>query len=329
MKTHVLIAVLFGVLSTITAQKTTSLFNSPYKTDGDTVYARVDFDGKIINLYGAPFIRKSWPENKKYHENLFDGISGNLIRDAYYSDETLKENDGLWLTYYANGMMKDSGLYVNNKRQGKFMGWYEDGMERLNEQFKNGYPTDTCLHFFKEGQLASLSITDSFGNGMAQVYYPSGKVKMIGRLHEGKREESWLLKREDGSKLMQLNYLQDSITMTQCFNETGNAIIEGNCIFEQPAKFPGGNKNWSVFLSRNLKYPNAAVDGNIEEIVRVQFVIAKDGSISEVEALGKPNKWLADEAIRLIKKSPKWEPAIQYNQPVIYRHIQPITFRLR
>ncbi len=329
MKSPLLIACILFLVSLLHAQKSNNPLYSPYKIEKDTVYARVDHEGNIINLNGVQYIRKSWPEKDKWHENLYNATDGWLVRDAFYRGETLKEKDGICLTFYGNGMLKDSGLYVNNKRQGKFMGWFEDGMERLNEQYKNGYPTDTCLQFFEEGALAAFSITDDFGNGMAQVYYPSGKVKMIGRLREGKREDDWVLKREDGTKQMQINYLQDSITLTQCFNETGSAVLSGDCIYEKPASFPGGIRGWSTYLSKNLKYPNAAIDKNIEAIVRVQFIVGKDGSVTEVEALGNPDKLLADEAIRLIKKSPKWEPAIQYNKAVIYRHIQGITFRLK
>jgi len=329
MKFPFLIALLFLVATPLLAQKKSSIYNSPYKTEKDTLYARVDQNGAIINLNGAQYIRKWWPEKGLWHENLYNAESGVMVRDALYKDDALSEMNGIWMTFHPNGMMQDSGNFVDNKREGVFLGWHENGQERINARYKKGHPADSCFRFFEDGQLAELSITDDWGNGIAQEYYPTGKIRLVGKLREGKREDLWILKREDGTRLMQLAYLQDSITGTQCFNETGTEAMAGTCIYEKPAAFPGGLRAWSLYMSKNLRYPSKAVDNNIEAIVLVQFIIDKEGKVSEVQALGNADKLLADEAVKLIRKSPKWEPAVQLNKTVIYRHIQAITFRLK
>jgi periplasmic protein TonB len=81
-------------------------------------------------------------------------------------------------------------------------------------------------------------------------------------------------------------------------------------------------------LERSLNYPEEAQRNNISGTVKVKFHVAKDGSLSDFEIVASPDKSLSQEVIRLMKKSPKWEPAIQLNSPVIYRHIQSITFNL-
>lgn len=97
---------------------------------------------------------------------------------------------------------------------------------------------------------------------------------------------------------------------------------------ENPADFPGGISGWTRFLERNLTYPQSAIDNEIQGVVKLQFIIDRDGSISNIEALNDPGYGLAEEAIRIIKKSPKWIPAEQNGRKVIYRTIQSITFRL-
>ena len=62
--------------------------------------------------------------------------------------------------------------------------------------------------------------------------------------------------------------------------------------------------------------------------MRVQFIVDKEGNISDVQALNDPGEGLAGEAVRIIKKGPKWKPAEQNGRKVIYRNIQSITFRL-
>jgi protein TonB len=97
---------------------------------------------------------------------------------------------------------------------------------------------------------------------------------------------------------------------------------------ENPAEFPGGTGEWARYLQKNLRYPDGAIDNGTQGVVRVQFIVDKEGNISEVQSLNDPGDGLAEEAVRIIKKGPKWKPAEQNGRKVIYRHIQAVTFRL-
>jgi protein TonB len=97
---------------------------------------------------------------------------------------------------------------------------------------------------------------------------------------------------------------------------------------ENPAEFPGGQGEWTRYLQKNLRYPDGAIDNGTQGVVRVQFIVDREGNISEVQSLNDPGDGLAEEAVRIIKKGPKWKPAEQNGRKVIYRHIQAITFRL-
>ena len=91
------------------------------------------------------------------------------------------------------------------------------------------------------------------------------------------------------------------------------------------AKFPG---DWSKYLTRNLNSQVPADNGAPpgRNTVTVSFLVAKDGNISEVKALNDPGYGCGDEAVRVIKKGPKWQPAIQNGRNVIYRQKQNIVF---
>lgn len=97
---------------------------------------------------------------------------------------------------------------------------------------------------------------------------------------------------------------------------------------ENPAEFPGGPDAWRRYLERNLQYPESAQENGTQGVVKVQFIVDREGNISEVQALNDPGDGLAEEAVRIIKKGPKWKPAEQNGRKVIYRHIQAITFKL-
>ncbi len=97
---------------------------------------------------------------------------------------------------------------------------------------------------------------------------------------------------------------------------------------EYPAEFPGGQSEWLRYLQKNLLYPEEAIEVGVQGMVRVQFIVDKEGNISDVKALNDPGEGLAEEAVHIIKRGPKWKPAEQNGRKVIYRHIQTITFTL-
>ncbi len=116
---------------------------------------------------------------------------------------------------------------------------------------------------------------------------------------------------------------------------TGQAELPGK--YEEPeflsivqieAKFPGGLGAWQKYLERNLNInvpvDNGAAAGNYAVVV--SFVVDKDGNISDVQALNDPGFGTAQEAIRVIKKSKQWTPALQNGRNVTYRQKQSITF---
>jgi protein TonB len=77
-------------------------------------------------------------------------------------------------------------------------------------------------------------------------------------------------------------------------------------------------------LNRDLPVENGAPAGRYP--VTVSFVVARDGSISDVKAENDPGYGTAAEAVRVIQKGPNWIPAEQNGKKVIYRHRQTISF---
>ena len=101
---------------------------------------------------------------------------------------------------------------------------------------------------------------------------------------------------------------------------------------EKEARFPGGLAAWKRYLERNLRSSIAtdagAPVGNHK--VTVQFVVDKQGNISNVQAIDVPKACTecGAEAVRVIQKGPAWEPAIQNDRKVAYQAVQIITFQV-
>ena len=97
---------------------------------------------------------------------------------------------------------------------------------------------------------------------------------------------------------------------------------------EIESEFPGGPHAWLEFLNSHMKYPKKAVKKEIQGTVVLQFIVEKDGSLSSITALtGDPI--LQEAALKVIKESPKWIPAVQDGRHVRSWKRQPIVFRLQ
>ena len=98
---------------------------------------------------------------------------------------------------------------------------------------------------------------------------------------------------------------------------------------EIESSFPGGMAAWSRFLNKNLHAPDEAASSGISEAtIVVQFIVDKEGNVTDVQAISGPDQGgLKEEAVRVIRKSGKWTPAIQNGRQVKSYKRQPIIFR--
>ena len=121
--------------------------------------------------------------------------------------------------------------------------------------------------------------------------------------------------------------------------DQGKQVIEEkkdddeNKIFEKveiEASYPGGDAAWKKYLERNLRGDVASENGAPagSYTVWVQFVVDKEGNVSDVKALTNHGYGMEDEAVRVIKKGPKWNPAQQNGRQVKAYRKQPITFQI-
>jgi protein TonB len=118
--------------------------------------------------------------------------------------------------------------------------------------------------------------------------------------------------------------------------DEGKQVVEApkedeNKIFEKvevEAEFPGGLPAWRRYLERNLnaQVPSDAGAPTGSYTVVVKFIVDKGGNISDVKALTSHGYGMEEEAVRAIKRGPKWTPAIQNGRNVNAYRQQPITF---
>ena len=125
---------------------------------------------------------------------------------------------------------------------------------------------------------------------------------------------------------------------------------------EQMPVFPGGDVKLMEFIAQNIKYPQQAIECGLQGRVIVQFIVGKDGSLSDVKALENPKESpmntvvvnanmpdkqrqdaeahnravqaLRDEAVRVVNAMPRWTPGKQNGKAVRVKYVIPVTYRL-
>ncbi|HIR95692.1 MAG TPA: energy transducer TonB, partial [Candidatus Coprenecus stercorigallinarum] len=78
-----------------------------------------------------------------------------------------------------------------------------------------------------------------------------------------------------------------------------------------------------------LRYPEIPLREGISGTVTVEFIVEKDGSVTNVRAVRGNDQYLEDEAVRVISVSPKWKPGLLGGQKVRVKYSVPVEFRLK
>jgi len=119
--------------------------------------------------------------------------------------------------------------------------------------------------------------------------------------------------------------------------KVGNADIKNvteavdNTVFtavEIQPEYPGGEAGLAKFLQKNIHYPAIAKENNITGKVYIQFVVERDGSLTDIKIVRDPGSGTGDEAVRVLKLSPHWKPGVQNGKPVRVQFTLPVNFSL-
>jgi periplasmic protein TonB len=100
-------------------------------------------------------------------------------------------------------------------------------------------------------------------------------------------------------------------------------------VVEQEASFPGGVEKLGEYLAKSIKYPQQARETGTKGRVMLTFVVERDGSITDIKVLRDIGSGCGEEAKRVVKEMPKWQPAKQRGKAVRQQFVLPVTFNLQ
>lgn len=99
-------------------------------------------------------------------------------------------------------------------------------------------------------------------------------------------------------------------------------------VVEDLPQFPGGAVEFMKWLTKNLKYPPSAQQRKVQGRVVAQFIVNKDGSISDLVLVEKVSPELDREALRVLRMMPKWTPGVMDAKPCRTKVCIPVVFKL-
>lgn len=251
--------------------------------------------------------------------------------------------------YYKNGKVK---LVTNSKTndinlqyEGGYIGYFPSGRKKSTGRFEKGNPIGHQIEYYpngkiyitknylRDGKVFFGDCRDSTGNALTEngngkwVQYNSDFTEVIaeGNVENGKEEGEWY-----GSVNTDVNFKtlfhQGDIINSDTFDKPGadSAFTK----VDVDPEFSGGREALLRFLGRSIRYPVDAIKGNIQGKVIISFVIEKDGALTNLKVFKGVDKSIDDEALRVMKLSPPWNPGLVSSKPVRVAYKVPISFAL-
>jgi periplasmic protein TonB len=219
---------------------------------------------------------------------------------------------------------------------------YLDSQWKSTEVYDSAYYFKIIAHNIDDTNRVSEKLYDKTGqilkelnfsnyrkkisDGRQLFWYGNGQIQKVLNYSNGELNGELLIYWNNGIIKRKENYEKNKLLNGDCFDSSGLKIDFFE--YEKLAKFPGGHSEMINFLINEIKYPQLARKNKTQGTVYIKFLIKKDGSISDIKILRSVSDELNFEALRVVSKMPKWEPAYQDNVPVETWFVLPIKFKL-
>lgn len=244
--------------------------------------------------------------------------------------------EGAFTSYYPSGSKRVTCFYKQNRLSGEFTEYYPNGVLYVVRDYDGDSPEGNVnsvgnMHLY---HFLIKTCNDSTGkpmvvNGNGRYIGFSPDFKHLfewGEIKNGERNGKW---NGHGSG-------KDSIAFEETYNNgvmtEGRSFRAGKTFtYTQRDSYPqfdGGEAAFARFLSSNIRYPSEAKKNNVQGRVYIQFVVERDGTLTDIKVVRAPSADLGQEALNIVGMSPKWIPGKQYGQPVRIQFTVPINFSL-
>lgn len=272
----------------------------------------------------------------KYYQVLKDTFDvGDTLKSFYCHNGSIRSAvrldskgrySGTLFYYRDNGGVSARITYKEGVPNGSARTWYPNGSIQSIEVYSPERPQmPVILHYWDSAGVQSITGGNGYCKCVISPFAPHPEVGE-GRLISGARDSLWSFFDLKGRKLYEEQYQKGEFVSGRSFSADGEIFPYEQV--ETVPTYPKGIPAFYDYLVRSLKYPTEAKKNNVEGRVFVEFTIQKDGSVANVKAIRGIGSGCDEEAVRIVRGSPKWIPGKQRGQPVNQKMVLPINFAL-
>lgn len=277
------------------------------KSQGYKFIYYLDVNFSSVQKAKAVIVGRAAEDNGLLKVECFGISNDQHLMTAHFKDSTLSTLQGIFKSYHPNGRVEKEGNYNNNNEEGIWQEWDSTGIKTDSTIYKNGLVyTEATFQQHKNGSLSYFTIKDS--------------------LQDTYKTTSW----DEHGVVNEEVFFKGEKGILKKYTTTG---IQTDSLFtreESEAIFPGGDAAWSLYLMQNLD-ADVPAKGKApvgKYAVIIKFIVRPDGSLADIKPETNIGYGMEKEALRIIRNSPKWIPAVQYGRKVNAYRRQPITFQL-
>lgn len=286
----------------------------------------LDKDLSSTSKEQAIIIGKAYESQGRLILDCFLKATGKKILSATVKDSSLSMLHGLYTSFYENMNIESTGNYEENEMEGAWQYWDKDGYLTDSVIYQKGVRIayGSYQYFFsRPSTVKELIFGDSLKNATYTCIY-----SFTDSLNNTFYEKQVSYKKGISKVNSEVNFV-GMRGMIKEYDSTGT--IKTDSVFSKEMKeaaFVGEEAGWLQFLRTNLN-ANAPTQHNApggQYTVFLKFIVNRDGTLTDIKAESDPGYGMVEEAIRVLKKSPQWLPAIQYGKYRPAYRRQPITF---
>ncbi len=252
---------------------------------------------KDLNLITKPskaiFLGIGVYQNGLFELKVFNKRDKKLLVIEHFTDSSLQQSNGLFVSYSANGNKELEGIYKMGRKDGLWKEWSLNGLVTDSALFANGKRiTETKYSYYPSGKL------------MSEVFLSGRDGTVIGKMFDENGKEI-VTKSKDSSEDMHKIFVK----------------------VEVEASFPGGLQAWARYISKVIQSHIDEFKKSDYGTCVIRFIVDTTGKVHDVVVSNYCGKHLAKVGMEAIENGPKWIPAQQNGHLVNSYRVQPITLQ--
>lgn len=259
--------------------------------------------------------------------DYYMGGSQTIQMRALFQDSACKIHNGNVKFYYPNGHLSSAGRMINNKNEGICLSFYSNGMLSDSALYHNGRPVGYKFRWHANGYMSDSTAHVNDSMDVYVSWFDNGSPSAAGYYLRGKFHGKWQFFHKSGKPAAKESYDHGKLTAAEFFNEDGS-LLEDTAKATVKATFKGGLEGWGKYLERNLYWPTGLkFDNGGMAVVALDITIDETGKVELVEVAIPFHPEFDKIALKVLRNSPNWQPAVSHNRKIKSTFRQPVVFR--